>query len=582
MNRNAVFHRSTCDMCYAADNDTVVIRLLTGKDIDKAFIICADPFLNELTRKKSWYGKPFPMTLQMELEERFVWTFRTSPKFKRLQYYFKVVSENKEYYLFDNKLCPVDEAENRSRQYYKYPWLNPSDVISPPQWVRETVWYQIMPDRFCRSAESETLPQIRAWGKGSLLPFNNFFGGNLKGITERLPYLRDLGIGGIYLTPIFSSNSYHRYNTFDYKLIDPMLGTEDDMRKLVKTAHSLGIRIMLDGVFNHCGTEFMPWQDVCKNGRSSPYYDWFFINDDNFIKPRFDTADGRFYTFSFWSGMPKLNTNNPEVIEYFTGICSYWVREWDIDGIRFDVGDEISHTFLRELRRSLKPIKPDLFLLGEIWFDSINWLTGTEYDSVMNYPLSSCINDFAGNSSLSGRDFMYALNKCLLMYPEQVSQVLFNFLDTHDTMRVTEECQGNTDLLIQRLAMLMTLSGTPCIYYGTEIALRGKNPKDNRSCMPWSSIEKGEYDEVLNKIKELIAVRNNNPQLSDIGVEFIHHDEPRLLHYIRTDTRTDKRLGVYINAGSKPFAVPKEGRVIFSNLFSGDTLDINGTVIYEI
>ena len=581
MERFTAYHRSTPDMCWAADEKTVVIRVRTDKSADRATLMCSDPFINELTRKKSWYGKPFDMTLDMELEDGLIWRAQIKPPFRRLQYYFRLFSGDKEYLLFDNKLCVPEERDKSSELYYKFPWINPSDVFSAPQWVRDTVWYQIMPDRFCRSERSGEVSYIAPWGKPTRKPHHTYYGGDLKGMTERLPYLKELGIGGIYLTPVFLSGSYHRYNTYDYKKIDPLLGDEDDMRAFVDRAHELGINIMLDGVFNHCGTEFFAWKDVCARSRASEYYDWFFINDEDFVKPRFDTADGRYFTFSFWAGMPKLNTNYQGVKDYYIDICSYWVREWDIDGIRFDVGDEVSHTFLRELRSALKSVKKDIFLLGEMWFDAINWLSGTEYDSVMNYPMSSCINDFSRKTDTTALSFEYALNRCLMMYPENVTQVLFNFLDTHDTTRVSEECGGNTDLLIQRLTMLFTMPGTPCIYYGTEIALRGRDASDNRSCMPWNEIEQGGFDGILDEVKKLIAIRNDNAFLSGTEFGFIRHEEPRLLHYVRRDPDTGKRIGVCINAGDSAVQLSVDGRVLYSRLFEGGRLDKNGTIIYE-
>ena len=568
-------------MCWASDENTVVIRVKTDKSVQKAILMCSDPFINELTRKKSWYGKPYEMSPDLELEDCLIWCACISPPFKRLQYYFRLFKGENEFLLFDNKLCAPDEQENSSELYFKFPWINPSDVFSPPQWVRDTVWYQIMPDRFCRSARSGEVSYLVPWGRPSRKPHSAYYGGDLKGMTEKLPYLKELGIGGIYLTPVFLSGSYHRYNTFDYKKIDPLLGDENDMRNFVRTAHELGIKIMLDGVFNHCGSEFFAWKDVCANGRSSQYYDWFFINDEDFVKSRFDTADGRYFTFSFWAGMPKLNTNYRGVIDYFIDICSYWIREWDIDGIRFDVGDEVSHTFLRELRKALKAIKNDIFLLGEMWFDAINWLSGTEYDSVMNYPMSSCINDFTRKPDITSEGFMYALNRCLLMYPENVTEVLFNFLDTHDTTRVSEECSGNTDLLIQRLTMLFTMPGTPCIYYGTEIALRGRDHSDNRSCMPWDKISQGCFDGILAEVRKLIDIRRSNRFISGTDFEFIMHDEPRLLHYIRKDHKTDRKIGICLNAGDSPADIKAPGKIMYSNLYDGNTLEANGTIIYE-
>lgn len=583
MNIAAIFHRSSGNMCFPADENTVVLRLQTGKDIEEAYIICADPFVHELTRRKHWTGQRYPMQRLAELSQHILWEFRIQPPFKRLQYYFEVAAQGEHDFVFDNKICPVKEKERTFCQCFKMPWMNPSDVIIPPEWVKHTVWYQIMPDRFCRSKDAPDDPKFIAWNRHEFFRFNQCYGGNLRGIAERLPYLKKLGINGIYLTPIFYSVSYHKYNTIDYRRIDPDFGTEDDLRELVQQAHKNGIRIMLDGVFNHCGAEFAPWQDVCRKGKDSPYYDWFFINQDDFLSRRYDTADGRYYTFSFWAGMPKLNTNNPEVIRYFENICSYWIREWDIDGIRFDVGDEVSHTFLRALRQYLKPLKEDLFLLGEIWFDSLCWLDGKEYDAVMNYPLSSCINDFHRQSDMTAEELMTALNGCLTMYPEQVTEVLFNFLDTHDTVRIAEECANNASMLRQKLILLLTLPGTPCLYYGTEIALRGKNPYDNRSTMPWQQIEQGKYTAFYEEVRQLIALRREKPQLSGIGVRFhLDKQHPRLVHYTRSVPDVSKSVAVVLNGEKNAIDYIPQGNVLYADRFDGHILQPYGSVIYEI
>ena len=590
INTSAMRHRSTVDMCYSADKDTAVIRLCTGRDVEKAFIICDDPFIHWLRRQENWDGTKRPMTLSMELENHLIWEYRIKPPYKRLQYYFEAEAGNEQLLVYDNKICDPKKTDKTSKQCFKLPWMNPSDVIAPPPWVKDTVWYQIMPDRFCRAGEPDE--RFVEWGK-FIEPkpgiHGEFYGGDLKGVTRRLPYLHELGISGIYFTPIFLSDSYHRYNIFDYGLIDPTLGDEEDMKELVRQAHSMGIRIMLDGVFNHCGTEFFAWKDVLEKGRDSEYFDWFFINRDNFNdftlpeNQKLDTSDGRYFTFSFVGIMPKLNTGNPEVIRYFCDVCSHWVRDWGIDGIRFDVGDEISHTFLRELRRTLKPLNPELFLLGEIWFDSLPWLEGDEYDSVMNYPAYDCVNNFERERSLSSVDFMHSLNACRAMYPEQVTEVLFNFIDTHDTVRVSEECNGNADLLLQKLTMLLTLPGTPCLYYGTEIALRGREKWENRSCMPWSEIDSGKYSEMFGEVSALIRLRNEREALKGALIEFIHHeDNPRILHYVRCDENTGEKIGVCLNCGNEDFSFNAEGNVLFSRLYDGNQLMPDGTVIYGL
>ena len=435
MNFAAVYHRSTPDLCYSPDGENIIVNLRTDRDIDAAYIVWEDPFIHELHRKREWFGKREKMTLSRELAFQVIYTAKVRPRYKRLMYYFELEADGKTYALFENKLCPKEEMDAVSKQFFKYAWLNPSDVIAPPAWVGDAVWYQIMPDRFCRHHDAPQNDKFRKWGDFSHPSRKDVYGGTLKGITERLDYLRELGVSGIYMTPIFQSDSNHKYNTYDYTKIDEDFGTEDDLRELIAEAHKRGIRVMLDAVFNHCGIGFAPCVDVMEKGRGSQYFDWFFINSDDFAKNDFSTADGRFYSFSFWAGMPKLNTNNPEVVKYFSDLCCYWAREWDIDGIRFDVGDEISHSFIRALRTAVKAVKPDIYLLGEIWMDSLNWLSGDEYDAVMNYPFTGCVNDFWKNESLTVTDFMHAMNYCHSLYPEQVNRAMLNFLDTHDRAR---------------------------------------------------------------------------------------------------------------------------------------------------
>lgn len=581
MDISAVSHRSSYCECCAYDKNTVIISLKTAKDVERAYIIHEDPFIHQLRRQPEWSGIKTEMTDKTELEYNYIWRTAIKPEYKRLQYYFVLESGGETYYVFENRICSEKDIGKREKQYFKFPWLNPGDIISPPKDVSNMVWYQIMPDRFCKSENSCGQDDFLEWGKTADTHSKDKFGGDLKGVIQHLDYLKDIGVGGIYFTPIFESDTYHRYNTFDYRKIDKELGTNDDMAELVKKAHSLGIKVMLDGVFNHCGIEFFAWKDVLENGRKSRYADWFFLNGDNIITDSYDTSDGRFYSFSFWIGMPKLNTNNDEVIKYFSDICLEWVKKWDIDGIRFDVADEVSHKFIRELRRALKPVKPDLFLLGEIWIDSVEWLDGNEYDSVMNYPFANCIWDFYRNNALTSRDIMYQLNRCMTMYPRQVTEVLFNFLDTHDTERISESCGGNKDILIQKLALLITMPGSPCIYYGTELALKGKNKNDNRQCMLWDRIESGSYDDILSETKQLIKLRSVEPLCAGTDMTFIHHDDmPRVLHMIKESKESGKRLGIIINAGSSGFIFNDDVNIVYSRLFDRNILSPNGTLIF--
>ena len=579
MNVSAISHRSAFSDCYSLNDSEIIVNLRTGKDITAAFLIHDDPYAGGCTGHLPWNGRMEAMTPQWELAHNRIWSIRLRPKHKREQYYFAVTAGEETLYLFENGFYTKEQAEKpgRLKQYFKFPWLNAADVVAPPAWVNDTIWYQIMPDRFCKGSDHPRRFPLRQWSSTKNIHFWDTYGGDLRGIIEKLPYLHQLGITGIYMTPIFLSDSNHKYNTFSYDLIDPDFGTEADLIELVEKAHALGIRVMLDAVFNHSGTQFAPWQDAVERGPESPYFDWFFINRWPLPKLSGKTEDGRFFSFAYTSMMPKLNTNHPEVIAYCLERCRHWVRDWHIDGIRFDVGNEVSHRFLKELNRELKAINPEVFLLGEIWHDSVQWLQGDEYDTVMNYPFMESLHDFwlDGHSS---RQLMYDMNRIYTMYPQQVAETQFNFLDTHDTMRALTRC-GDPDIFLQQLTFLMTMPGSACIYYGTEIALPGGNDPDNRRPMPWDRIDAGKFRGELERTTALIALRKQWPQLRRGVVAWKHSDRyPRYIRYGRSIKGSSKLLAVCLNAGDAPVETPA-GTVLFGHKLADGVLQPGGTAI---
>ena len=581
MNFAAISHRCAFTDAYPLDENRIVINLRTGKDIQSVSLIHDDPYAGGATGFMAWDGKPEQMELSKELEHNLIWTLVLTPRFKREQYYFSISDGKESVLLFEDGFYTREEADKpgRLKQYFKFPWLNSADVIAPPAWVNDTVWYQIMPDRFCRGSDSPKRFGLRKWEDHKHIHFWDMYGGDLKGITSKLEYIRDLGINGIYMLPLFLSNSNHKYNTFDYDTIDPDFGTEADLMELVQKAHSLGIRVMVDAVFNHSGTEFAPWKDVVKNGPESKYWDWFFVGKWPLPLLPGSTEDGRYMSFAFAPYMPKLNTNNPEVIDYFLQRCKKWVEKWDIDGIRFDVGNEVSHKFLKELNRGLKAVKPDVFLLGEIWHDSVQWLQGDEYDSVMNFPFLETLNNFWLDNQ-DARHLMYGLNRCQMMYPEQANRAIFNFLDNHDTMRSVTRC-GSKDIFFQQLALLMTMPGSACIYYGTEIALEGGNDPDCRRPMPWGKIGEGKFQRTTKDVKTLIALRRTYPAARRGQLRWhLSEKNPRLICY-ECIAGEGKNLLVYINAQEEPVKITEKGKAIFARKLRGKTLMGNGVAIYE-
>lgn len=566
MRLDCIMHRSAFTDCYARNDKEIVLNVRTGKDITAVNVIHEDPYIAGCSGHSPWIGSPVAMRMTRELEYAYIWSVRLEPAFKREQYCFEIRKGEETLYLLEDGLYTQERlhAPGRMQQYFKFPWLNHADVARYPSWAQDTVWYQIMPDRFCR--------------------------GNLSGITSKLPYLRDLGITGIYLTPVFESDSDHKYNTFDYKKIDPEFGDEGDMKDLIQKAHELGIRVMLDAVFNHCGVKFFAWQDVLIHGEQSVYYDWFFVNQPLAEHDCSNTRDGRYFSFAFEAYMPKLNTNNPRVMDYFLDICRYWVQEWGIDGIRFDVGNEISHTFIKKLRIGLKQMNPELFLLGEIWHDSIQWLLGDEYDSVMNYPFVESLNDFwvddgcDGHERMDAKGLMYRINRCYAMYPEQVNQVLFNFLDTHDISRAYDRC-GSLDVLMQQLVILMTMPGSPCLYYGTELAMPNDSRLYNRDKMPWEEIESGKYDRIMEEVRALIALRKSYPHMKSADIVWKHDPKySRLIRYTKKAEGSMQTIEVYLNAHplwetQDGIAVNHRGKILYCRNYADGRLLSDGILI---
>ena len=582
MNLNAIIHRSALTDCYALDKDTAVLNIRTGKDITAVNLVYEDPYAYGISGDIHWVGIPLAMQVKRELKHCLIWTARLKPRYKRLQYYFEIFCGDEKLLMFEDDFYTVEQiaAKGRWKQYYKLPWMNECDVIKVPSWVEETVWYQIMPDRFCRGSLAPKRMKLKDWDDRETVDYNDFYGGDLRGMIGKLPYLKELGITGIYLLPLFESDTNHKYNISDYTRIDPDFGTEEELKELVDTAHSLGIRVMLDAVFNHCGTGFFAWKDVWEKGENSRYFDWFCINQIPFERKYASLTDGRFYGFAFLDNMPKLNTGNPEVADYCAGLCRYWVENWNIDGIRFDVGNEVSHSFLKKMNAALKPLKPDLFLLGEIWHDSVQWLQGDEYDSVMNYPFFESMHNFWVDADADSRDFMYAMNRCYSLYPEQTNRCIFNFLDTHDTLRALNRC-GSEDILYQQLAVLMTMPGTACIYYGTEIAMPGSHDPDCRRTMPWKQIESGAFDGKISQLKALIALRKEHAAIRGTGILWHHSDGiPRLICYDRPGVNGTVR--VWLNGQKNAVAVPESGRVLFARNYGRGQLETGGVMIEYI
>ena len=582
MNFAAVEHRSFDNYCYPLDKDTLSIHIRTGKDIRRVTLIWGDPFDRGLMGGAwNWSGKRTEMTDMRELPDHLWWSLAVKPEFKRCQYYFELDDGEQTLYFVENGFFTQADLKKQIFPFvFIFPWMNEADICTPPVWPENTVWYQIFPSRFCRSGKADT-NAYRKWASPDKKVTNEErYGGNLQGIIDKLDYLVRLGITGLYLNPVNRSPSQHKYDTTDYLRIDESFGTNDDMKRLVAEAHKRGIRVMLDGVFNHTGTDFFAWQDVLKNRDKSKYASWYIVNNFNFAGSG-KARHGDYYTFAFADGMPKLNTSNPEVREYLLNVCETWVKEYDIDALRMDVANELSHVFCRELHERMRKLKSDFYIVGEIWHNSMPWLRGDEFDAVMNYPLSNAVSDFAFSSAACAKTFERNINYCLTMYYAQTTRVQFNLLDSHDTVRLVTKTK-NRDKTLQQLVFLFAMPGSVCLYYGTEVLLEGAHDPDNRRCMPWKEIESGKYDEQIDFTKKLIALRCTHRALRSSDLRFVYEGgakaDSRLVH-IRKFAEGET-ADIVFNFGCEDVRIADTGgKPVMSGAYESGILHKDGFVV---
>ena len=539
MNKAAINHIPNSNMAYAYDDSHLHLYLQTGKDdIDKVEMLFGDPHdWVPVGGKYYWVIATQPrlvMDKKYQTELFDYWFVAEAATFKRAKYAFILYKGDDIYFYGSKSLIPIDLETDKniiydSLEYFCYPYINEADLVKPLPWIKETIWYQIFPERF-RKGEN-TKGNYLPWGEHEG-PISNqmFFGGNLQGIIESIPYLQNLGINGIYFTPIFAATSAHKYDTIDYFKIDPSFGTNKDFKQMVKACHKAGIKVMLDAVFNHCGWFHPYWQDVVQKGKKSKYYDCFFIEHEeiiNFpIENNMPKITGRIYpnyrTFAFTPFMPKLNTANPLIEKHLLKAAKYWVEKYDIDGWRLDVSNEVSHDFWRKFRQVVTKVKPDIYILGENWEDSTPWLGADQFNAVMNYELTYPIWQFftfEEINRINALEFSHKINEILIKYPHNVAVNMFNLVGSHDTMRILRRVKGNGDLVKLVYLFIFTFSGSPAIFYGDEIGLDGGKDPDNRRCMIWDETKQDK--DLFGFFKRIIALRKNNPSFSSVDIKWL-------------------------------------------------------------
>lgn len=514
MNLYAIWHKSHSEYSYHINDETIHLLLRTAKnDIKEVTILFGDPFYwtrDEKNKKYRWDMKDAKMELKYQDELFDYYFIELKVPTKRIRYAFLLVDyEGKSLVYYSKGFSEVSKAleSNNLNFFFNYPYMHEEDLNNTPSWVKDTIWYQIFPDRFCNVDN----PSQHDWNN-TYVRNNEVYGGNLKGITKKLPYIKSVGFNGIYLTPIFKANTAHKYDTVDYYQIDPSFGTNEDFKELVKEAHKLGIKVMLDGVFNHAGFFHPYFQDVVKNNENSKFANAFVIKkwpavdfdyDDYTIFAQ-SQKNINYETFATTPYMPKWNFTSKTTEDYLLGVVKYWIDEYNIDAWRLDVSNEISFEFLRKIKKAARESNPDIYILGENWDQALPWLGGDQMDAVMNYFLTNIIWDFI-DLKITNIEFKNRLTHYLVGTPKNIINNQYNLISSHDTERIKSRVDNDMRRVKIAHVLLFLSHGTPSVYYGDEIGMEGKQDPNNRRPMIW---DESKWDiDFLNFIKKLIKIR---------------------------------------------------------------------------
>lgn len=571
MNKHAIFHETLSQYAYHTKNKTVrIILRVAHDDIDSVVLLHGDPFVwTKVSGKYYFEMYQDKMNILYETDLFDYYMVEVEAPLKRLRYAFLIEDKdnNQEVYHAHGYSKPEkDLLYNNVQMFFNIPYLHEADKCHTPEWVKDRIWYQIFPDRFYGHNNQSKLD----WNNSEVDNMEHY-GGNLKGITEKLPYLKDLGINGLYLTPIFKAITAHKYDTCDYMEIDPRFGTKKDLKELVEKAHELDFKIILDGVFNHSGVCHAFIQDVFEKEEKSKYAECFHIKKHP--AKNFDIDLNKIYmeneelpnyeTFALTPYMPKWNTTSLITQKHLLGVVEYWIKEFDIDGWRLDVSNELSFDFLRKLKIVARNTKKSTHILGENWDQSLPWLRGDTLDAVMNYYLTELIWDFV-DGKLSPKQYKNNMVEYLINTPTTIINNQFNLIGSHDTERVFTRVGNNYDKLKIAYVLLFTAHGAPCLYYGDEVAMEGKGDPDCRKTMEWNpNKEQLKFKEF---IKDIIKLRKKYHTYNS-DIKFI--DDNDLVIY-----QTEKLL-VIINYNGKSISKTGLEKRITADLLTKKEVNLN-------
>lgn len=568
MNKSAILHIPMSQYAYGMDESHVVIRLRTAKDDLRK---CTLYYGDRACRKTPVIFTKVEMKIIAQAPLYDYYEVILENPYKRLCYYFELDDGTEKILYYGDCFCetPVDDRS----EYYQLPFNHRADIVNPPKWAQDAVIYNIFPDSFATGKEKVSGQASQKQWEGQTVCGK--LGGTIRGITENVSYIKKLGLNAIYINPIFAAGEYHKYDLIDYFHIDPCFGTNEDFKELVETFHANGIKVIIDGVFNHCGWKFFAFEDVVQKGQQSAYKDWFYGLQFPVIRPDNGEDYPNYECFGYERLMPKLNTANLQVQEYFCKVGRYWVEEFHTDGWRLDVASEVNDGFWRKFHEEVKAVNPEAILIGEVWESANHWLDGTIFDSAMNYDFRKHCKRFFAEGSVDAAEFDGRVTDMRMRYRKQTVYAQLNILDSHDVSRFLSVCGEDRKKYKLAIIFQMCFPGIPSVFYGDELGVTGIREEEYRQPMPW-----GRQDELYAFFEQAIRMRKQQKALTQGDYHTLNAVAgSRFYGFERTYEKQRVMIFLNMEEAKMTCSIPENAEILMQEGWKDNILDPYGYVV---
>lgn len=587
MERAAILHDSQKAMVFETGSNAVTIRVKSKHDdVVRAELLYSE--LNSRQAETGWQPAVANMKIILKSNVTDYWSVTVQlPQTRRLQYAFHLIASSGEEYFYDSHKIEAYTADSLTHcGPFVLPYTYPGAAFKQPAWTQNTLWYQILVDRFANGDPHLDPADVVEWGSTEPTA-TNFFGGDLQGIKDHLDQLVQLGVGGLILSPIFAAFSNHKYDAVDLYTIDPAFGKKETFKALVEDAHQHGMHLVVEMVLDHVMDFSLQWQDVKQKGTASPFFDWFLIDNLPLEYTVTDQADFSpqisYRVNDNDPHQPKLNLRHPAVRQFLLDLVKYWVQTFDLDGIKLLNPAELDAGFLRELVTMVHQLKPTCCVLSETNNLTPALINEGSLDMAVDVDAAAIITNYFIAKKINVTEMVAALNDDMMKYSGSRHKNLLLQFDGPLTPRLLAQCDGDSQLARLILAFSYLLPTSPSLYYGTEVGLQGGEVPANRECLPWKASEQDQT--MLRFVKILGQFRQKYNLVLNEG-SFDWGQISNKNDYLSfTRASNGKRIFALFNVGygSIKFIFPPKSKLILSQNLVEDQNRIghNGFVIVE-